>query len=322
MTILVTGAAGFIGSHVSQQLMDRGTPVIGVDNLNSYYDVNLKQSRLKLLEDNSLFTFIKGDIKDRSFMDELVKNHPEITGIVHLAAQAGVRYSLKDPYTYIDANVMGTLVMFEAARNLPNLKHIVYASSSSVYGANAKLPFSIHDITDTPISLYAATKKTCELMGYTYSHLYKLPITGLRFFTVYGPWGRPDMSAFIFTKAILEGTEMPVYNQGQMRRNFTYIDDIVAGTIGCLDHPASESRHRVYNIGNNQSEDLMDYIHTLENIIGKKANLKLEPMQQGDVKETIADISDTIRDFGFLPKTNIQEGLEKFVNWYRGYYEI
>jgi UDP-glucuronate 4-epimerase len=322
MTILVTGAAGFIGSTLCKQLLKRGDAVVGVDNLNHYYDVKLKEDRLAQLQDNPNFYFYKGDIQDRVFMNHVAKAHADITGVVHLAAQAGVRYSLKDPYAYIDANVMGTLVLFETARQWVELKHMVYASSSSVYGANTKLPFAVQDPTDTPISLYAATKKTCELMGYTYSHLYKLPITGLRYFTVYGPWGRPDMSAFIFTKAIVEGKEMPVFNQGQMRRNFTYVDDIVAGTMSCLDRPALTPSHRVYNIGNNKSEDLMDYIHALEDLLGKKANIRFEPLQQGDVKETIADISDTTRDFGFLPKTHIQEGLKHFVEWYRKYYGV
>jgi UDP-glucuronate 4-epimerase len=322
MIVLVTGAAGFIGSHVCKKLLKRGDTVIGVDNLNHYYDIKLKEDRLAILQDNPNFYFYKGDVQDRTFMNQVARAHLDITGVVHLAAQAGVRYSLQDPYTYIDANVMGTLVLFEVARQWVELKHMVYASSSSVYGANKKLPFAVQDPTDTPISLYAATKKTCELMGYTYSHLYKLPITGLRFFTVYGPWGRPDMAAFIFAKAILAGTEMPVFNQGKMRRNFTYVDDIVAGTVACLDRPALIPCHRVYNIGNDQSEDLMHYIGTLEKLLGKKANIRFEPLQQGDVKETIADISDTARDFGFVPKTNIQEGLEHFVKWYKEYYGV
>jgi UDP-glucuronate 4-epimerase len=322
MTILVTGAAGFIGSHLCQKILKRGDTVIGVDNLNHYYDVKLKEARLAQLENNPNFSFYKGNIQDRTFMGHIAHTHPDVTGVVHLAAQAGVRYSLQDPYAYIDANVMGTLVLFETARQWGGLRHMLYASSSSVYGANTKLPFAVKDPTDTPISLYAATKKTCELMGYTYSHLYKLPITGLRYFTVYGPWGRPDMSAFIFTKAIIDGTEMPVFNQGKMRRNFTYVDDIVEGTIACLDRPAQTPYHRVYNIGNNKSEDLMEYVRTLETLVGKKANIRFEPLQQGDVKETIADISDSTRDFGFLPKTNIQEGLQHFVDWYKKYYGV
>jgi UDP-glucuronate 4-epimerase len=337
MTILVTGAAGFIGYHACQTLLSRGEKVIGVDNLNDYYDVRLKQARLEQLQANKHFEFYLINIADRAAVENLVKEHSDISRIIHLAAQAGVRYSLINPYAYSEANVLGHLTILEACRRLPKLKHLVYASSSSVYGANQKLPFSVSDPVEQPISLYAATKRSCELMSYTYSHLFQIPATGLRFFTVYGPWGRPDMSAFIFTKAILTGQVIPVFNHGDMRRNFTYVDDIVQGTLACLDNPGScsipqatsqealsSSRppHRVYNIGNNKSEPLMNFIHTLENIIGKKANIQFEDMQPGDVKETIADISDTTRDFGFLPKTNIEEGLQNFVSWYRGFYNV
>ena len=326
MTILVTGAAGFIGHHVCQKLLQRQEKVIGIDNLNHYYDVRLKEARLAKLQTQPCFDFYKIDIANKIEFDHFIKENSHITRIVHLAAQAGVRYSLTNPFAYTEANVVGHLAILEACRKLP-IKHLVYASSSSVYGANQKLPFSVNDPVDHPISLYAATKRSAELMSYTYSHLFGLPATGLRFFTVYGPWGRPDMSAFIFTDAIFKNQAIPVFNQGDMRRNFTYIDDIVAGTIACLDKPPEEGTeqgaipHRIYNIGNNRSEPLMGFIQTLENIIGKKAKIRFEPMQPGDVKETIADISDTTRDFGFLPKTHIGEGLRNFVSWYRNYYE-
>jgi UDP-glucuronate 4-epimerase len=324
MTILVTGSAGFIGYHVSKQLLDRGEEVIGVDNLNDYYDVSLKKARLHQLQQHPHFTFSAINIADREAIQELCKKNPGIEKIVHLAAQAGVRYSLTKPYPYIDSNVVGHLTILEACRHLDKLKHLVYASSSSVYGANQKLPFSVQDPVDTPISLYAATKRSGELMSYTYSHLYGIPTTGLRFFTVYGPWGRPDMSAFLFTKAILNNQEIAVFNHGDMRRNFTYIDDIVTGTINCLDRPPEQdaSLARLYNIGNSRSESLMDFIHTLENTLQKKAKIRFEDMQPGDVKETIADISDTTRDFGFHPKTDIEEGLKAFVAWYRGFYGV
>lgn len=324
MTILVTGAAGFIGFHVCQHLLQRGEQIIGFDNLNPYYDVQLKQARLKLLEKNPHFKFHLVNIADRAAVQDIVQQNPGIKKIVHLAAQAGVRYSLTHPFAYADSNLLGHLVMLEAARSLPELEHMVYASSSSVYGANQKLPFSVSDAVDQPISLYAATKRSCELMSYTYSHLHGIPSTGLRFFTVYGPWGRPDMSAFLFTKAILEDKEIAVFNHGDMRRNFTYIDDIVQGTIACLDKSPTNNKvlHRIYNIGNNRSEPLMHFIETLEKTIGKKAKIRFEDMQPGDVKETIADISDTIQDFGFMPKTNIEEGLKQFVSWYRSFYGI
>lgn len=324
MTVLVTGAAGFIGYHVSEYLLARQEEVIGLDNLNSYYDVNLKKARLQRLQQNSHFTFYQSDLENRENIQNILQKHPNIDKIVHLAAQAGVRYSLTQPFPYIDSNVVGHLAILEMCRHLPKLKHLVYASSSSVYGANQKLPFSVHDPVDTPISLYAATKRSGELMSYTYSHLYGIPATGLRFFTVYGPWGRPDMSAFLFTKAILSDQEISVFNHGDMRRNFTYIDDIVKGTVGCLDHPPkeNEAKSRLYNIGNNRSEALMDFIHTLEKALNKKAKIRFEDMQPGDVKETIADISDTTRDFGFVPKTNIEDGLNQFVAWYRGFYGV
>lgn len=323
MTTLITGAAGFIGSHVAHALLARGEEVIGLDSLNTYYDVKLKQARLANLAAQPGFSFHKVNIAEQESLNAVMSKHKDIDRIVHLAAQAGVRYSLTNPEAYAEANMVGHLNMLEAARALPNLQHMVYASSSSVYGANEKLPFSVSDPVDRPISLYAATKRSAELMSHTYSHLFEMPLTGLRFFTVYGPWGRPDMSAFIFTKAILEDQELPVFNHGKMRRNFTYIDDIVLGTIGCLDNPAVNGpKHRLYNIGNNKSEELMHFIEVLEQTIGKKAKLKLEPMQPGDVKETIADITDTTRDFDFKPRTDIEQGLANFVNWYRKYHQL
>lgn len=322
MTTLVTGAAGFIGYHVSQTLLKAGEHVIGVDNLNPYYDVRLKEARLEPLRRHPNFSFHKLNIADKNSLAILTQSG-SIQHIVHLAAQAGVRYSLENPNAYAESNLVGHLNILEVARALPSLQHIVYASSSSVYGANQKLPFSVHDPVEQPISLYAASKRSCELMSYTYSHLFNIPTTGLRFFTVYGPWGRPDMAAYIFTKSLFEGTEIPVFNQGNMRRNFTYIDDIVNGILGCLRKPPlTIPPHRVYNIGNSQSESLMDYIHVLEKLTGKKANMRFEALQPGDVKETIADITDTTRDFGFKPTTNIEEGLAQFVAWYKSYHGI
>ena len=319
--ILVTGCAGFIGFHVSLTLLKQGKSVIGVDNLNEYYDPTLKQERLKQLQAYENFTFYKLDISDKERVADLAIKHPEIEYIVHLAAQAGVRYSLQNPHAYVDSNVTGHLNMLELCKNLPNIKHFVYASTSSVYGANKKMPFSVEDRTDSPISLYAATKKCCELMTHAYAHLFNIPSTGLRFFTVYGPWGRPDMAAFIFTKAILNNQPLPIYNNGQMRRNFTYIDDIVSGILGSVTcPPKSDMPYALYNIGNDKSEELMHFIEVLEQHLGKKGTRELMPMQLGDVKETIADISATRRDFGFEPKTNIEDGLKYFVDWYKEYY--
>ena len=326
MKFLVTGAAGFIGANVSKRLLEAGHQVVGIDNLNDYYDVQLKKARLAQLQAKQNFQFHPIDITDKVAITNLTKNYLHIDRIIHLAAQAGVRYSLTAPFAYTEANVVGHLTMLEVCKTLP-IKHFVYASSSSVYGGNQKLPFSIQDPVNQPISLYAATKRSCELMSYTYSHLFGIPSTGLRFFTVYGPWGRPDMSAFIFTKAILEGAEIPVFNGGDMQRNFTYIDDIVKGTVACLDTPPNQSNtieppNRVYNIGNNRTEKLMDFIDILQTLIGKKAKIRFETIQPGDVKETYADISETTRDLGFMPKTNIKEGLEHFVSWYRKYYDL
>jgi UDP-glucuronate 4-epimerase len=325
MKVLVTGAAGFIGFHTTQALCARGDTVIGIDCLNEYYDVTLKHARLKQLDSCPNFQFIKGDIADPTTVESLMKQHPDITGVVHLAAQAGVRYSLIDPYAYIQANIQGMVVLLENAKKLKDLKHFVYASSSSVYGSNTKMPFSIDDPVDHPISLYAATKRADELMAHAYSHLFGIPTTGLRYFTVYGPWGRPDMAAFIFAKSILAGEEIKVFNHGKMRRNFTFVADIVGGTLGCLDHPPQVPKgkppYALYNIGNSRSEDLMDFIHILEENLGHKAKMRFEPLQPGDVEETIADIAATQRDFGFEPKTNIKEGLAAFVTWYKGYYQ-
>jgi UDP-glucuronate 4-epimerase len=322
MATLVTGAAGFIGFYICQALLAQGEEVIGLDNLNAYYDVSLKQARLDNLLPHPAFRFQQLDLIDREKILGLAKAFPAIDNIVHLAAQAGVRYSIENPFAYADANVTGYLNVLELARSLTALRHMVYASSSSVYGANQKLPFSIHDPVDQPMSLYAATKRANELMSYTYAHLYQTPLTGLRFFTVYGPWGRPDMSAFIFTRAILNGQPVPVFNHGDMRRNFTYIDDIVQGVTCCLANPSPTRQHRVYNIGNNESVGLMDFIGCLEQHLGKKAQIDFKPMQPGDVRETIADISDTQRDFGFKPTTQINTGLGYFTDWYRSYYGL
>lgn len=324
MAILVTGAAGFIGFHVSKALLDRGEQVIGIDDLNAYYDPKLKQARLDQLQGRNGFTFHKMDISSRDDMLALAGAEPGIDGVVHLAAQAGVRYSLENPYAYVQTNVMGHLTVMEACRLLPNLKHLVYASSSSVYGGNTKMPFSVDDPVDRPVSLYAATKRADELMAHCYGHLYGLPMTGLRFFTVYGPWGRPDMSAYIFAKAIFEGKPIRVFNHGKMRRDFTFVDDIVAGVVAALDRPPSatgngEVPHKVYNLGNHRSEDLMHFIGVLEQACGKEAIKIFEDMQPGDVPETFADIAASQRDLGFTPKTSIEEGLPRFVAWLRDY---
>ena len=323
MTVLITGAAGFIGSHVSQALLARGERVIGVDNLNDYYDVSLKQARLERLVRYAGFEFLKADISDRESMLAIAERSDPIQGIVNLAAQAGVRHSLIDPYIYIQSNVMGQVVMLELARRLKGLKHFVYASSSSVYGGNTQLPFSTEQPVDRPNSLYAATKRSDELIGYTYAHLYGIPATGLRFFTVYGPWGRPDMAAFIFTRAILSGEPISVFNHGEMQRDFTFIDDIVNGVVRALDRPAQgEPPHAVYNLGNNRSEKLLDFIATLEDALGVAATKRLEPLQPGDVPATYADIEASTRDLGFLPTTPISVGIPKFVAWYREYYGL
>jgi UDP-glucuronate 4-epimerase len=323
MKVLLTGAAGFIGYHVAQALLARGDSVVGIDNLNAYYEVSLKEARLANLTSHKGFAFERLDIADRDAVLALAAKHPGITHIIHLAAQAGVRHSLTDPYTYVMSNVMGQVVLLELARKFAKLEHFVYASSSSVYGGNTKLPFSIDDETEQPNSLYAATKKADELIGHTYAHLYGLPSTGLRFFTVYGPWGRPDMAAFLFTKAIIAGEPIKVFNNGEMWRDFTYIDDIVAGILAATARkPSSKPPHAIYNLGNHRSEKLTDFIATLETALGRKATIKLEPMQQGDVARTYADIEASRRDLGFEPKTAIAEGIPRFVAWYRDYYRV
>ena len=326
MSIIVTGAAGFIGFHVCKALLDRDERVIGVDNLNDYYDPRLKQARLNQLMVRRGFEFHKIDISDRDAMFALVEAESNVDRVIHLAAQAGVRYSLQNPYAYVETNVTGHLVVMEACRRLSGLKHLVYASSSSVYGANNKLPFSVEDRVDSPASLYAATKRADELMSYCYSNLYGLSMTGLRFFTVYGPWGRPDMSAYLFTKAIFAGEPIQVFNHGNMRRDFTYIDDIVSGVLAALDRcpDARENGppHRIYNLGNHRSEDLMNFIAELEKACGREAKKNFDEMQPGDVKETFADIESARRDLGFEPRSTISEGLPKFVAWFREYHGV
>ena len=323
MTVLVTGAAGFIGYYTCKVLLDAGRSVIGIDNLNDYYEVSLKQARLSALQEIKGFTFIKADISDREAVASIISANPSISEVVHLAAQAGVRYSLIDPFAYLRANVEGHLVLLEAMRGLKKLRHFVYASSSSVYGNSSKLPLTVGDPTDSPQSLYGATKKTMELFSHSYSQLYGLPQTGLRFFTVYGPWGRPDMAPMIFSRKILAGEPIDVFNNGEMARDFTYVEDIVAGVIGCLGKPPKgEVINPIYNIGNNNAESLMRFISILEDALGVKAEINFLPMQPGDVKETYADIESTRRDFGFEPKTALDEGIQKFVEWYREYYGV
>lgn len=334
MKVLVTGAAGFIGMHVTQALLSRGDTVFGIDNLNDYYDPALKQARLKLVEPHPSFSFERIDIADRQAMSKFFSKHaPE--RVVHLAAQAGVRYSLKNPHAYADSNLTGFLNVLEGCRQ-QEVDHLVYASSSSVYGANTKMPFSVTDNVDYPVSLYAATKKANELMAFSYSHLYHLPVTGLRFFTVYGPWGRPDMAYFSFTRAILEGRPIDVYNHGDMQRDFTYIDDIVEGLVRVLDRAPETANGkmdvpervmvrapaRLYNIGNHQPVRLMDFIAVLERTLGREAVKNLLPMQPGDVPATYADVDDLMRDVGFKPETSIESGLARFAAWYLDYYRI
>lgn len=326
MIVFITGAAGFIGYHVAEALLKEGTEVIGCDNLNDYYDVSLKIARLERLKRYPNFSFYPLDITSFDALKQVMTHHPDITHVLHLAAQAGVRYSLVDPFAYARSNILGHLNLLEALRTLKNLEHLVYASSSSVYGANEKQPFSTDDRVDQPLSLYAATKRAGELMSYCYSHLYPTPTTGLRYFTVYGPWGRPDMSPFIFTEAMLHDREIPVFNDGNMTRNYTYIDDVVEGTLACLKLPVERrddplQNHRIYNIGNDRSEKLMDFIHILENTLGIKAKIRLEPMQKGDVQETTADISSSQRDFNYAPRTSIHVGVPKFVAWYLDYFK-
>jgi UDP-glucuronate 4-epimerase len=325
MSILVTGAAGFIGFHVSRALLARGEQVIGIDSLNHYYDVRLKEARLAELNAIKGFAFVRGDIAEDGALSALAANNPGITRIVHLAAQAGVRYSIQNPGAYIHANVQGHYMVLELARRLEGLDHLVYASSSSVYGGNTKLPFSVEDRVDRPISLYAATKRSAELVSHAYSHLFGIPATGLRFFTVYGPWGRPDMAMFIFTKAMLEDRPIQLFNHGNMRRDFTYIDDIVAGVLACLDKAPDrrqDTPHRIYNLGNHRAEELRRVVSLIERETNRQAQIELAPMQPGDVAETYADIEATTRDVGFVPRTSIDEGVPRFVAWYRAYHGL
>jgi UDP-glucuronate 4-epimerase len=333
MKILLTGAAGFIGMHAAFKLLERGDEVVGLDNLNGYYDPALKQARLQQLQPWPKFKFIKADVADTAgLMGIFATENPE--RVIHLAAQAGVRYSLTNPQAYIQSNLVGFGNILEACRHHP-VQHLVYASSSSVYGGNTKVPFAVSDAVDHPVSLYAATKKANELMAHSYSHLYGLPTTGLRYFTVYGPWGRPDMAPWLFTQAILQDKPINVFNHGRMQRDFTYVDDIVEGTVRVLDHSAktdaafsasapnagsSRAPYRVYNIGNNQPVQLLKFIETLEVALGKKAQLNLMPMQSGDVVATFADIENLERDLGFAPKTSLQKGIEKWLNWYNNQY--
>ena len=324
--ILVTGAAGFIGFHVARQLLAEGRSVVGLDNLNSYYDPALKQARLSLLGNESRFSFVRADLADRETMAALFARH-RFSEVVHLAAQAGVRYSIEHPQSYADSNLQGFLNVLEGCRN-NGCRHLVYASSSSVYGANTKLPFSVQDRTDHPVSLYAATKKANEVMAQSYSHLYRLPVTALRFFTIYGPWGRPDMAMFLFVNAIMAGQPIRLFNHGKMRRDFTYIDDVtrvVSKLIDLVpaDNPAAANApSRVYNVGNHRPEELMHVVGLLERELGRTAVKELLPMQPGDVVETFADVEDLMRDTGFAPSTPIEHGVHNFVTWYRDHYKV
>lgn len=335
MKILITGTAGFIGSTLALKLLARGDEVIGIDNVNDYYDVNLKLARLERVKAHDGFTEVRGNLEDRALMEETFKKH-QPQRVVNLAAQAGVRYSLENPHAYIDANIIGFTNVLENCRHF-NVEHLVYASSSSVYGNHTNMPFSVHESVDHPVSLYAATKKANELMAHTYSHLFNLPTTGLRFFTVYGPWGRPDMALFLFTKNILAGKPIDVFNYGKHKRDFTFIDDIVEGVIRTLDNPAtpnndwnsdapdpatSPAPYRIYNIGNNQPVDLEHYISTLEGCLNMQAEKNLLPLQAGDVPDTYADVSDLVRDVNYKPDTSVEEGIGKFVDWYTEYYKI
>ena len=335
MTILVTGAAGFIGFHTSEYLLGRGDTVIGIDNLNDYYDVSLKEARLSQLSNNDKFSFHKIDITNKDVIDNIFKSKSP-THVIHLAAQAGVRYSLQNPYAYIDSNIIGFMNILEACRNNP-VKHLVFASSSSVYGANTQMPFSVSDNVDHPLSIYAATKKSNELMAHTYSHLYNIPVSGLRFFTVYGPWGRPDMALFIFTRKIVNGEKIDIFNNGKHKRDFTYIDDIVEGVVRVSDKvvtankdwnsdkpdPAtSKAPYRLYNIGNNSPVDLMYFIELIEKNLGKKAGKNYLPLQPGDVPETYADVDALIDYVDYSPSTSIETGVKSFIKWFKDYYEV
>lgn len=333
--VLVTGSAGFIGFHTSLRLLREGHEVVGIDNLNDYYDVQLKEDRLANLLEEPGFTMVRGDLADRPAIEQLFATH-QFDSVINLAAQAGVRYSLTNPHAYVESNLVGFVNILEGCRHA-HVRHLVYASSSSVYGANTRIPFTVHDTVDHPISLYAASKKANELLAHTYSHLFGLPTTGLRFFTVYGPWGRPDMALFKFTRAILAGEPIDVYNNGAMRRDFTYIDDIVSGIIATLHHipkgnpnwrgdapepDSSYAPYKIYNIGNNRPVELMEAIRTLEEVLGVKARMNFLPMQPGDVPVTYADVEDLCKDVGFRPDTSLGVGMARFVDWYRSYYRI
>ncbi len=333
MHILVTGAAGFIGYHVARNLLDRGDTVTGLDNLNDYYDVSLKQARLDQLLEYEQFSFAKIDLADRAAMEALFADKA-FDRVIHLAAQAGVRYSIEQPHAYVESNLVGFLHILEGCRH-HGVEHLVYASTSSVYGANTRMPFSVHDNVDHPLSLYAATKKSNELMAHTYASLYGLPVTGLRFFTVYGPFGRPDMALFLFTRAILDGKPIDVFNYGNHRRDFTFVDDIAEGVVRSVDRIAQPNEdwngdtpdpgtsfapYRLYNIGNNQPVELMHYIEVLEECLGRKAEKNLLPLQPGDVPDTYADVDDLVRDVGYKPATTVEEGVARFVDWYMDYY--
>ncbi len=333
--ILVTGAAGFIGFHLSKRLLDEGCQVVGLDIVNDYYDPAIKEARLEILKPHQEFKFVKIDLADKDSMDSLFKEE-KFDAVVNLAAQAGVRYSLVNPQSYVDSNLVGFVNILEGCRH-NDVKHLVFASSSSVYGSNTKMPFSVHDNVDHPVSLYAASKKSNELMAHAYAHLFSIPCTGLRFFTVYGPWGRPDMALFLFTKAILEDRPIDVFNYGKMQRDFTYIGDIVEGVVRVIERPAqpnpdwngdnpdpgsSYAPYKIYNIGNNQPVELMHFIEVIENTLGKKAKKNLLPLQPGDVPATYANIDDLVRDTGFKPATPLEVGIPEFIKWYRDYFKV
>jgi UDP-glucuronate 4-epimerase len=323
MTVVVTGAAGFIGYHVALALLARDERVVGIDVVNDYYDVGLKEARLAHLASHEAFTLYRTDIADAEGIAAIFAGAGQISGIIHLAAQAGVRYSLQNPYAYVHSNLLGQVTIFESARRLNPTPALVYASSSSVYGGNTKFPFSVGDRVDHPVSLYAATKRGGELLAESYAAVHDMPSTGLRFFTVYGPWGRPDMAYFSFTKAILAGQPVPVFNEGKLERDFTYIDDVVAGVLAALARPPDPGNpHRIYNLGNNKPEPLMGFIKTIETALGRKAVLDFQPMQPGDVKKTAANIDDSTRDLGFLPRIGINEGIPRFVRWFKDYHGI
>ncbi len=326
MKYIVTGAAGFIGFYVCKKLLSEGQEVIGIDVVNDYYEVSLKEARLAQLEGQENFTFYKANIADKSAISEIFSQHNDTDYIIHLAAQAGVRYSIENPYAYAESNLLGHITMCEHAAKLPQLKHFIYASSSSVYGGNKKLPFSIDDDVNTPVSIYAATKRADELISHTYSHLHGLPSTGLRFFTVYGPWGRPDMAYFSFSKDILANRPIKVYNEGNMQRDFTYIDDIVTGIMACVDVAPQKTEdnvpHQVFNLGNNNTESLLHFIEVIEDALGKKAIKEFHPMPKGDVLATYADISMSKEKLGFSPTTSIEQGIPQFTAWFKDYYNI